>query len=251
MCAARRPQQYEEIADHLRSAIRSGTLSTGDVLPSEAQLCQQFESSRGPVRQAMATLRAEGLISSGRGRRSIVLDSPGTESFEAILSPTAWLKSFGITPSAQTQWLARRPAPAETAKDLEVDEGEPIVTVHRLRLGNGKPVLIERQDFRMEAGRHILGIDTDSQSVHRTLLLNGVDLNNVSRTLHAVAACENDARLLGVEPGEPLFRLGLRCFTHSGIPVEVADYRYRADRICLGMNSTRGNPSPLWVHAMV
>lgn len=247
MCAARPPQQYEAIADYLRTAIRDGVMAAGNVVPSEAQLCEQFSSSRGPVRQAMATLRAEGLISSGRGRRSIVLEAPETESFEEILSVTAWMKAAGINPTAKTQLVGRRPAPADVAAKLEIKEGDPIVTVHRLRLADGTPMLIERIDLRMEAGRHILGIDTDTDSVHRTLLLNGIDLNNVSRTLTAVPAPEEDARLLEMEPGAPLIDLEIRCFTHAGTPIELAEYRYRADLISLGMNSTRGNPSPLWV----
>lgn len=224
-------------------------MAAGDVVPSEAQLCEQFSSSRGPVRQAMSTLRAEGLISSGRGRRSIVLEAPETESFEAILSVTAWLKAGGFHPTAKTQLLGRRPAPAAVAKKLEIKEGDPIVTVRRLRLADGIPILIERIDLRMDAGRHILGIDTDTESVHRTLLLNGVDLNNVSRTLTAVSAPEEDAQLLEMTPGEPVMDLEIRCFTHAGTPVELAEYRYRAELISLGMNSTRGNPSPLWVRA--
>ncbi|WP_289297672.1 winged helix-turn-helix domain-containing protein [Corynebacterium guaraldiae] len=82
--ALRGTQQHSIIADYLRNLIRSKKLSPGDFLPSEAELCEQFSSSRGPVRQAVAALRSEGLISSGRGRRSVVLgrftSSPSTPS---------------------------------------------------------------------------------------------------------------------------------------------------------------------------
>ncbi|WP_283175940.1 winged helix-turn-helix domain-containing protein [Corynebacterium guaraldiae] len=60
--ALRGTQQHSIIADYLRNLIRSKKLSPGDFLPSEAELCQQFSSSRGPVRQAVAALRSEGLI---------------------------------------------------------------------------------------------------------------------------------------------------------------------------------------------
>lgn len=251
MSAAQPPQQYVAIANHLREDIRSGKLAAGDTLPSEAQLCEQFNSSRGPVRQAMATLRSEGLISSGRGRRSIVLDSPVTETFDAILSPTTFLQAFGITPAAKTEWLARRPAPADIAEQLEIAAGDPIVTIHRLRLGNGLPLLVERQDFRMDVGRHIFPLDTDTESIHKALTDQGVTFDNVSRVLTAVAADEDDARLLDIEPGVPLIQVNLRAFTHAGTPVELAEYRYRADRISFGMNSVRGNPSPLWARAIL
>lgn len=244
----RQPQQYEEIAEFLRQAIRSGQFEPGDPLPSEAELCERFTSSRGPVRQAMATLRSEGLISSGRGRRSIVLDASRTESFEAMISVTAWLTQLGYEPGQKTEWIARRPADATLAAALEIPEGDPVVSYHRVRFANGTPVMVERANFRLEpAGRLVLAFDTDSGSIHRHLMQQGVDFNNVTRTLLAVAATEEDAQYLGVEPGSPLQLMPMKVYDHSGTPLEYSYYLYRGDLLRLGMNTIRGNPSPLWV----
>lgn len=247
MTPTRPLQQHEEIAAWLRESIGTGTFSPGDLLPSEAELCRRFGSSRGPVRQAMATLRAEGLISSGRGRRSRVLETSPTETFEATISATAAFRRQGAEPGQRTQWVARRPAPAEVAEALALEEGDPVVSVHRLRLADGAPVLVERQNYPLEVGRHLLDFDTDASSVHRHLLEQGVDYDNLSRAFDAVAAAEDDARLLHVEPGTPLLRLTLRAFTRAGEPVEFSDYRYRSDRVSLGVNTVRGSASPLWL----
>src|SRR5690554_4223392 len=73
-------QRYAEIATYLRSQIASGELRPGDELPSEKELCQLFDTARGTVRQAVAVLRQEGMVSSGQGRRSRVLDTVPTQS---------------------------------------------------------------------------------------------------------------------------------------------------------------------------
>ncbi len=247
MNPTRPPQQHAEIAAWLREAIATRAFAPGDPLPSEAQLCERFGSSRGPVRQAMATLRSEGLISSGRGRRSTVLETTRTETFETTISATAAFRRLGVEPGQQTQWVARGPAPADVAAALAVAEGEPVVSVHRLRLADGEPVLVERQHYPLEIGRHLLDFDTDAGSVHRHLLDRGVDYDNLSRSFDALAAGDDDARLLGVQAGSPLLRLTLRAFTRAGKPVEFSDYRYRSDRVNLGVNTVRGNPSPLWL----
>ena len=104
-------QQHKKIADYLREQISSGVLQPGDFLPSEADLCEKFSSSRGPVRQAVAALRAEGLVSSGRGRRSTVLASTQAELFESIYSISSWLSEYDADPQQHTLWLARRRAP--------------------------------------------------------------------------------------------------------------------------------------------
>lgn len=67
------------ITETLRAEIFAGTYPLGSQLPAEEALCDRFNVSRGPVRQATANLREEGLISSGRGRNShIVRATPGT-----------------------------------------------------------------------------------------------------------------------------------------------------------------------------
>lgn len=58
--AVREVQQHKKIADYLRALIKEEEIKAGEFLPSEAELCSKFDSSRGPVRQAIATLRAEG-----------------------------------------------------------------------------------------------------------------------------------------------------------------------------------------------
>ncbi|AGF73121.1 GntR family transcriptional regulator [Corynebacterium halotolerans] len=240
-------QQHEEIAAWLRDAIGTREFSPGDPLPSEAELCRRFNSSRGPVRQAMATLRSEGLISSGRGRRSTVLETTPTETFEATISATTAFQRLGAIPGQETRWVARRPAPADVAAALGVAEGGPIVSVHRLRLADAVPVLVERQNYPLEIGRHLLDFDPDAGSVHRRLLDAGVDYDNLARSFDAIPADADDAELLDIAPGTPLLRLTLRAFTRAGEPVEFSDYRYRSDLVTLGVNTVRGNPSPLWM----
>ena len=79
----KRPRQ--QVEDQLRDAIKSGTLRSGDRLPSEITLASTFSVSRSTVREALRTLVSDGLIEkfSGSGGGSFVraLDprSVGTE----------------------------------------------------------------------------------------------------------------------------------------------------------------------------
>ncbi|AKE39672.1 GntR family transcriptional regulator [Corynebacterium camporealensis] len=245
--AARVTQQHAKIARYLRELISSGALSPGDLLPSEAELCERFDSSRGPVRQAMATLRTEGAISSGRGRRSVVLGNYNAESFEATYCVTEWLRAQGVKPGQQTLWLARRPAPANAARSLRLEEGEPLIFVHRIRYANGAPVMIERQYFPLSVGRKLLDFDADNGSIHAFLHDNGVDIDNVHRTLSLEMAAPEDADALEVQTGTPLMALNLDISNQAGLPVEYAEYLYRPDRLQLSMTTVRGGNSPLEV----
>jgi GntR family transcriptional regulator len=54
--------KWVELAAHIRKQIESGELSPGEKLPSTSQLCQIHGVSSIVVRNAMLTLKAEGLV---------------------------------------------------------------------------------------------------------------------------------------------------------------------------------------------
>jgi GntR family transcriptional regulator len=53
---------YQQIADIIEAALRSGEYRPGEALPSEQRLMQETGAARGTVRRAMAVLREKGLI---------------------------------------------------------------------------------------------------------------------------------------------------------------------------------------------
>jgi DNA-binding GntR family transcriptional regulator len=67
---------YARIAQALRERLAAGQPPPGELLPSEAALCEEYGVTRNTVRRALAELEAEGLIETlpGRGR---VARAPG------------------------------------------------------------------------------------------------------------------------------------------------------------------------------
>ncbi|MGL5824049.1 MAG: winged helix-turn-helix domain-containing protein, partial [Nocardioides sp.] len=59
--------KYQQIAEAIRERVRSGDLKPGDRVTVETSLAKQHRASVPTVRQAMATLRAEGIIESRQG----------------------------------------------------------------------------------------------------------------------------------------------------------------------------------------
>ncbi|XTZ18829.1 GntR family transcriptional regulator [Micromonospora echinospora] len=52
--------------------IETGALAAGTMLPPESALTEEYRASRGTIRQAVAALRSEGLVSTERGRGTFV-----------------------------------------------------------------------------------------------------------------------------------------------------------------------------------
>lgn len=67
---------YRQIAAHLRLVIDRGELRPGDKLPSESELLSHYGVARMTIRQALAELRAEGLVVAEHGRGVFVRSRP-------------------------------------------------------------------------------------------------------------------------------------------------------------------------------
>src|SRR5688500_2334481 len=64
--------RYRQVADQLRQAILAGDYESGQLLPSESQLAQQYHLNRVTINKAMRLLANEGLIVVEHGRGSFV-----------------------------------------------------------------------------------------------------------------------------------------------------------------------------------
>jgi len=71
---------YAQISRHVRSLILDGDLRDGDVIPSEPALMDEFDTTRGTVRQAIGQLVTEGLVERVQGKGTFVRFRPMTHS---------------------------------------------------------------------------------------------------------------------------------------------------------------------------
>ncbi|WP_248758556.1 GntR family transcriptional regulator [Pseudarthrobacter sp. SSS035] len=217
---------HQRLTAELRTRITSGMWPEGFQIPSEAELCREFEASRGTVRQALAALRTESLILGGRGKQPVAGRAALSQPFTTFMSFTEWARSIGKSPGQQTREIARRPASSEVAAQLGIKAGEPVVEVLRLRLLGDAPAMVERTSFVLDVGRLLFDFDTDSGSIFSFLKSQGVDLSRGRHTIDAVAAEGLDVELLGVEPGAPLLRERRLTSSAAGEPIEYSDDRY-------------------------
>ena len=65
---------YAQLMGIIQRTITSGALKVGDLLPSETELCKEFDVSRNTVRQAIGALEEEGLVVRKRGKGTFVTD---------------------------------------------------------------------------------------------------------------------------------------------------------------------------------
>lgn len=216
---------YTRIADDLRMRIASGELRPGDEIPTESSLAERWSTSRGPIRNALAALRGEGLIETSRGRPARVVARKANQAVDTSVPFTRWARDLGLAPGAQTQELSLRRAGAQ-AELLEVSPDTTIVSVVRLRLLDGRPTMLERLHYTEQAGRRLFDVDLDTVSITEHLAASGYPIVGLEHVIDAVAADQQDAALLGVPPGTPMLRLSRTSRDAEGRIFEASEDRY-------------------------
>ena len=83
---AKRKTLSSQVAEELRARIEGGVYAPGDKLPTEQALVEKFGCSRTVIREAVATLRADGLLESRQGAGVYVLAPPASEETLTLFS---------------------------------------------------------------------------------------------------------------------------------------------------------------------
>jgi GntR family transcriptional regulator len=91
-------QLYRQLYRALRAAILSGAWGEGEIIPSENEMRDRFAIARTTVRNAMALLVREGLVSQVRGRGTMVSHRPVSHSVWNFGSFTDLARANGKRP---------------------------------------------------------------------------------------------------------------------------------------------------------
>ncbi|EGX61285.1 GntR family transcriptional regulator [Streptomyces zinciresistens K42] len=234
--------RHEEIADELRRAIDREEYTVGGLLPAETDLAAHYGVSRGTVRQAVASLTAEGLIGSRQGARRVVLAGRRSQSFAELRSFAQWAQTRGREASGEVVGQRYRPATQEDSVRLQLEPGTTVLHVLRVRGLDGEPVLLERTVYADWISPAVAAIEPGCPSVTQRLYeTTGLVFAYGEHVIDAVAAGARDARLLGVRRTSPLLRVRRVTTTREGRPVEWSDDRYRSDAVSFSVHNSIGN----------
>ena len=89
----------EQVADSIRQAIFDGSFDLGDRL-NEADIADRLSVSRGPVREALAQLRQEGIVTTTWHRGAYIVELSAADVRE-LYSLRTVLEAFAIREAAQ------------------------------------------------------------------------------------------------------------------------------------------------------
>ncbi|MFG2439595.1 FadR/GntR family transcriptional regulator [Streptomyces sp. NPDC048508] len=135
-------RSHREVADELRSRIRSGQLRAGERMPTQARLADEFGVERGAVRQALRILQSEHLlVDVSKGSPATVAEPPERvlTGPEAVPQPTTVALGARVTAAFRAPHV-EIDALCLTSISLTLAMGEPLRQIHAGRM---KPARVD------------------------------------------------------------------------------------------------------------
>lgn len=222
---------YIQIVENLTERIKSGALVPGHRLPPERELSEMLKVNRMTLRQALNSLEAHGLLVRRQGDGTYVADSKIERQAGKLVPFTQGMQRRGYKPGAKVITLEQQPADAAIAKELHLRTSEPVYHIHRLRLINQEPVMLESFTLPVSRFPGLERHNLANRSAYEVMETEyGVTISRARQSLEPTIATEYEAEQLHIKPGAPLMLETRLAFDQHDQPVEYGRDLYRGDR---------------------
>ena len=230
---------WQQLSSALRVEIESGQLRPDQALPSESELINRHGVSRTVVREALADLVRAGLIYKVRARGSFVSPHrPELKFVGSMMGSSADLETTGRIITTRVIAFETGAADAKLAEELQIDIGDPVIHLRRLRLVDTAPWLLVDTVLPERRFPNLLRANLENQSLYDHLRRHyGVHPSGADRWISAVNPSQQDAELLQLRPEDPILAIDSIAWDAQGVPFERYHALHRSDgnRFYLGI----------------
>jgi GntR family transcriptional regulator len=223
---------HAQIEDWLADAIAAGQLSPGDRLPTESDLAAWLGVSRMTLRHALGELAQRGLVTRnvGRGGGTFVAEPKLEQDLTTLAGFSEQLRRRGKVAGARVLAATVIPASPAAAAALELADGDQVHDVRRIRLADGRPIVIEHSQFPAKLFPDLLERRLDGSLYDLLAASYGMRPYRARESLEPVVAGVRESEALEVEEGAPLMLVERTAYAEAGQPVEYARDLFRGDR---------------------
>jgi DNA-binding GntR family transcriptional regulator len=225
--------RYRSLYDAVRAEITSGALQVGARLPTEDELCRQYDVSRHTVRSALRDLAEDGLIASRQGSRSVVLSQAPPAIYTSTVSSLDELLHYATDVNYEVAKSGMVVADAALASRVGGEAGQRWLRVEGTRSRSEQPALVCWTEVFVHADYAGIGllIGRRKGTIYSWIEeMYGVRIEEVQQVLSVQPMDPEAASALGCEPGSMTVCIRRSYYLQDGTLVEVAFNQHRADR---------------------
>jgi GntR family transcriptional regulator len=241
--------RYRLVADELRRRILAGAIAPGQLLPSETVLIEEFGVSRGTIREAVALLRAEGLVVTEHGRGTyarpvLPVRRLGADRYrrevESIAEPGPPVTSF--TRDQGVDWSAYQldkefrevPAPAAVAELFGFEAGTMLLERQFLFRAHGVPQQMSVSSYPLDlvAGTPVADPANEPWPGGNIAQLHslGITVTKIRERVRARMPLADETQALRIPSGVPVLAITRQTYDGDRVVEVAVDIVLPADR---------------------
>lgn len=222
---------YQRLREEMLAKIAAGEWTPGAPIPTEAELTRQYGVAIGTVRKAVDTLVSEGLLLRSQGRGTFVR-RPNFDASLARFFRQVNASGGREIPASRILAKALQTPSQPVASALELQDGEQVIHMERLRMVEGRTLFHE--DIWLPAQRFGALLEIDSERFGELLYpfyekQCGQCIASAKETLTVGAADHAMAQSLSIEEGAPMVIIERTALGYDRRPLEYRLSRAAAD----------------------
>lgn len=225
---------HAQLYDVLKQQIDDGEYMAHQAIPSENEISRNYDISRTTARNVISRLVNENFLYRVAGKGTFVSESKITAATISQKGIREQLESMGYLTGTTIIDTKIKPATKAFAAKLNIQEGDPLVKITRLRYVNDIPFSILTNYLSAQRFPGLL-----DKEIHRMPLCDILsrDYNTVAvsgeETLESVIASSYESQLLKVHEGFHVLLSECILYDQNLQPYELSKVLFRGDRIKL------------------
>lgn len=224
--------RHAQISQWLREQITSGEYAPDEKLPSENELSNKFDVSRVTIRRALQSLESEEMIYRCQGLGSFVKDERTPHNLVHLTDFNEDMAKAGLDASSKVLRFETVDAPQWLSDHLNVEVGNKVLRIDRLRLGNGEPIAFDTTWLPILYGQLLDKNALQESTIYRQLEENyDISVIKGCYRMSAELADPEVAKHLDVPENSALFLIDRFSYTIGEKPVYYQKRYYRNDKV--------------------
>jgi GntR family transcriptional regulator len=219
---------YLQLVYLLKQQIASGILRAGDRLPSESQICKQYQISPMTVRRAINILADQDLVDTAQGRGTFVKPIKlETATFQLKALQDIFNDDHTNVSILEASIMS---ADLRVAQKLELPEKERIIFIRKLLTKDKIPLIYHREYLIYDPKRALVETElevTSLRGLFRGEISGDFKFGNLS--IEATVINEEEAKVLKMPVGTSAFNLEHIFFDYADKPVSWGWFICRSD----------------------
>ena len=216
---------YQQVAEDLKNRIEQGEFCSGQSIPSEAKLCEQYEVSRITIRNAIAELVEQEILVKYQGKGVFVRTPKISSSLTTFKGFTYFCQENHI--KTYTKILENKvvSANAVMTKKIRTKRWGKACIFETLRHVNDRPVMIEHVYLHIRNMDFFPKLDMENCSLYEKITeKTGLQIEDncyTSIMLETNITTEEEIVLMGLSEPNAVFVLTETVYLNTGNPLHI------------------------------